>query len=660
MEPDFSGYATKAGLKCSDGRTIMPDAFKHQDKMTVPLVWQHGHSEATNVLGHAILEARDDGVYAHAYLNETPAGVAAKTLVQHGDVSFLSIYANQLVEKSKQVFHGMIREVSLVLAGANPGAKIDFVAIQHADGETEELEDEAIITTGLEIEHEESSEDLVTHAESDDSNKGGEGGSDKTVQQVYDSFSEEQKAVVHYMIGAALSGSAAHSEPTGEEDLTHQEGEEEMTRNVFEQNGGGTKQDRPTLTHDQLKSIVDDAQQSGSFKDAFLRHAVEYGIEDIDFLFPDAKTIDSAPELISRRMEWVNVVINGARKSPFSRIKTLSADITHDEARAKGYIKGNLKKEEWFKLEKRVTTPTTIYKKQKLDRDDIVDITDLDVVAWLKGEMRVMLDEEIARAVLIGDGREIDDEDKINEEMIRPIAYDDDFYTHKVVIPANITGDGVTEHMLRARPKYRGRGNPTLFVTEDFLTDMLLVKDKMGRRLYPTAQDFANAVRVSNIVTVDVMDNQDLNGGDLVAVMVNMSDYTMGADRGGNVSMFDDFDIDYNQYKYLIEGRMSGALTKFKTAIAFTRGAGTLVADGTDPDTAAGPDAPTFNNSTGVLTIPDQEGVIYRNADTGTTYTAGAQAPIAAGATVEVEAVPEEGYYFPRNIDTDWEFTRNA
>ena len=651
---DFSGYATKAGLKCSDGRTIMPDAFKDSHGKTVPLVWQHGHTDPNNVLGHAMLENRADGVYAYAYFNESDSAKSAKILVQHKDVTQLSIYANQLVERSKQVFHGAIREVSLVLSGANPGALIDFVSIAHADGDVETLEDEAIIYTGLTLEHEdapsqeteeEKTEEVLEH---------------QTVQEVYDSLSQEQKDLVNFMVGAALEQAGMSQSSDSEDDtkaddtstedsLTHKEGTE-MTRNVFEQqNQEGAVGAQPHLTHDQLRSIFEDAQKLGSFKEAFLQHAVTYGIENIDYLFPDAKTLTNAPEWVSRRMEWVTTVLNGARHNPFSRIKSMSADITLDTARAKGYVKGNMKKEEFFALSRRTTTPTTVYKKQKLDRDDIVDITDLDVVAWLKAEMRVMLDEEIARAALIGDGREVDDDDKINEDNIRPIAYDDDFYAEKVVIPANTTGDALVEAILRARPKYEGAGNPTMFCTEDLVTDLILVKDKMGRRLYPTMAELATALRVSNIVTVPVMEDLTITGGDLLAILVNMSDYTFGADRGGNVSMFDDFDIDYNQYKYLIETRLSGCLTKHKTALVFSRGTGTLVETVT---------APTFVASTGVVTIPSVTGVQYKQD--GVNVSAGAQTAIAAGATTEITAEPTTGYYFKHNIDTDWEFTHSS
>ena len=707
MEADFSGWATKAGLRCSDGRTIMPEAFKHMDGQRVPLVWQHAHGEPANILGHAILEHREgEGVYTYGFFNSTPGGQNAKALVQHKDINHLSIFANRLVEKSKQVFHGMIREVSLVLSGANPGAVIENVAIAHSDGDTEVLEDEAVIYTDYELEVEDDvthtdpakednndnsndNDDNVTHAEEDDEtvadvfdtlsekqknvvyfmigqaleqagaehsdldkSEAIEHADDATVKDLFDAMTEVQKNVVYFMIGSALEDAGVEHSDDKENALAHQDQEgTNMTRNVFEQDNQKDENGTPTLSHDDLKAIVEEAKKPGqTLKSAFIAHAVEYGIENIDYLFPDAKTITNTPELISRRQEWVNVVMNGVRKSPFSRIKSVSADITLESARAKGYVKGNLKKDEWFRLDRRITTPTTIYKKQKLDRDDIIDITDLDVVAFLKGEMRLMLDEEIARAVLFGDGREVDDEDKVDENCIRPIAHDDDFYTHRVVLPANVSGDVLVESILRARPKYRGSGRPTLFLVEELLTDMLLGKDKMGRRLYNSEADLQNSLRVGAIVTVDAMEDQTTDGGDLLAVMVNLSDYTVGADRGGNVAMFDDFDIDYNQYKYLIETRMSGALTRFKSAQAFVRSAGTQVT----------PTIPTFNTTTGVATVPTVTGVSYYNADTDTELSAGAQPAVAAGATIEIEARPDSGYYFPHNTDTDWEFTRNA
>lgn len=655
MEPDFSGYATKAGLKCSDGRTIMPDAFKHMDKMQVPLVWQHGHQEAENVLGHAILEAREDGVYAYGYFNNTTAGQHAKGLVEHKDINALSIYANQLVEKSKNVLHGMIREVSLVLSGANPGALIDNVRIVHSEDDIEVLSDEVVIYTGLTLQH---GEDASTDSEDEG----------KTLQQIYDTLTPEQKDVVDFMVGKAVedvqqSGitedeedSSTEEDSTSEDDnqedetdLEHKEGSS-MSRNVFEQNGDESASTRPTLTHAQITTIVDDAQKFGSLKDSFLAHAVEYGIENIDLLFPDAKTIDNKPEWVSRRMEWVSEVLGGAKKNPFARIKTVSADITWDEARAKGYVKGDLKKEEWFKLSSRVTTPTTIYKKQKLDRDDIVDITDLDVVAWLKGEMRLMLDEEIARAALISDGREIDDPDKVNEDHIRPIVTDNDFYAHKVTMGAATTGDAVVDEIVKAREFYRGSGNPTMFTTEAWLTSLLLIKDTTGRRLYKTVAELTDALRVSKIVPVPVLEGKTTATGELVAILVNMSDYTFGADKGGDIGMFDDFDIDYNQYKYLIETRLSGCLTKFKTALVISRAT---------TNGAVTPNDPTFNTTTGVLTIVATANVVYKNAETGATLATGAQAALASGASVRVKAEAAAGYRLAPNTKSAWLFTRD-
>jgi hypothetical protein len=667
---DFSGYATKAGLKCSDGRTITAEAFKHMDGMRVPLVWQHGHDKPENVLGHTILEAREDGMYAHGFFNATSQGQNAKLLVQHDDIKNLSIYANQLVEKSKSVLHGMIREVSLVLSGANPGALIDYVQIAHSDdpNDVETLEDEAVIFTGLELEHSSNVDEETTvqdvfeamtdeqkavvnimvgaaveHADDDD---------EETVQDVYDSMSEKQKEVVHFMIGAALEAaeetSVKQSDSTDssiktndtEGDLNHKEGSDNMS-NVFEQNS--SKPQGPVLSHSDLKSIVSEAQKLGSLKAAFEDYAIQHSIDDIDFLFPDAQQVGGI-NLLARRTEWVSSVLDGAKHSPFSRIKSLAADLTADEARAKGYVKGNLKKEEIIKLLKRVTTPTTIYKKQKLDRDDIVDITDIDVVAWLKGEMRLMLEEELARAILIGDGREPDDDDKIDEDHIRPIAYDVDMYSHAVTVPSNVTPDAIVESVLRARKHYKGSGTPTFYTTDDILTDMLLIKDKMNRRIYMTETELAAALRVSKITVVEVMEDTP----DLLGVIVNMSDYTIGADKGGSISMFDDFDIDYNQFKYLIETRGSGALTKPKAAVVIKRTSGTLVV----------PTTPTFDEETNTITIPTVVGVTYFDVtdpldEEGTELAAGANV---ITQTTDVEARPDTGYSFAHNTDNDWTF----
>lgn len=657
MEPDFSGYATKAGLKCSDGRTIMPDAFKHQDKMTVPLVWQHGHNNPENILGHAVLEHRKDGVYAHGFFNDTKHGQQAKALVVHEDIKALSIYANKLVEKAKNVIHGAIKEVSLVLSGANPGALIDFVAVKHSDGEIEELEDEAIIYTGLELQHSGSPDDVDADLEHDDG---------PTVEDVYNSLTDEQKDVVHFMIGAALeaadSGAQHSDEDDKDGDLTHKDkdGNDMGNRNVFdrsEEDKESNKYRSATLSHSQLEEVLKDAKAMGSFKDSLLAHAGEYGIENIDYLFPDPKTLGNSPELVSRRQEWVSQFWDGLRKNPFSRIKTLSADITFEDARAKGYIKGSFKKEEFFALAKRTTTPTTIYKKQKLDRDDIVDITDLDVVAWLKAEMRLMLNEELARAALVGDGRAYDDEDKIKDgtvdgQGIRPIAFEDDFYAHKITVDNMVTGEAFVEAVIKARKYYRGAGNPTMYTTEDMLSEMLLARDGNDRRYYNNVGDLQVALRVSDVQTVPVMENQTTQTGTLVAVLVNPNDYTIGADSGGPVSMFDDFDIDYNQYKYLIETRCSGALTKFKTALVFSR------SDQVGPDAPVTPAAPTFVPGTGVTTIVATSGVVYKNAVTGATLATGAQTALASGDTLDVIATPTAGHVIEHDADAEWTFTR--
>ena len=621
---DFGGYATRNDLKCSDGRTIRKDAFKENDGDTVPLVWHHMHNDPANILGHAVLENREDGVYVYGKFNNTESGINAKALVEHGDINRLSIHANGLVQKGKDVIHGSIREVSLVLAGANPGAFIDNIAIEHSDGSYTEDTSEAVISSGLELDF----EDLEMFHEDEPAKKS----EDKTVADVFNSLSEEQKNVVYFMIGQALeAGDVEHSD----DDYFYQGGER-MKVNVFDKTD---KENRETLSHSQIEAIISDAQKCGSLKEAFLAHTEEYGIENINYLFPDAKTVTPTPEMIARDMAWVRGVIDGAKHTPFSRIKSTAADITAEEARAKGYIKGNLKKEEVIKLLKRVTTPTTIYKKQKLDRDDIIDITDLDVVAWLKAEMRLMLDEEIARAVLIGDGREVEDPDKINEENIRPIAKDNELYAHPVNLAPNVSGNSLVEAILRARKNYKGTGSPTLYTTEDIITDLLLIKDKIGRRLYPTEAELASALRVKSIVAVEAMETMP----NLLGILVNINDYTIGADKGGQVSMFDDFDIDYNQYKYLIETRISGCLTKPKSALVFWRSQGIK----------ATPVEPTFNDVTGVITIPTVTGVVY--LVDGEPVTEDVQ--LEADQTVVVTVEPDEGYYFAANITTSWEYT---
>jgi HK97 family phage prohead protease/HK97 family phage major capsid protein len=553
---DFSGWATRNNLRCSDGRTIMKDAFKHNDGQTVPLVWNHQHNDPLNVLGHALLENRDEGVYAYCKFNETESGKNAKLLVEHGDVSALSIYANQLKHQGSNVIHGAIREVSLVLAGANPGAFIDSV-MSHG----EESDDEAIIYTGEDISlfHADEKKDKPVDEKSED---------EETVADVFNTLTEKQKTVVYAMIGQALEEKEESEDNNDNDDSKG--GNKTMKHNVFDKEDA--KKD--VLSHSDMEAIFADAKRYGSLKDSVLAH----GIEQIDYLFPDAKTVTDTPQFIQRDMGWVQKVMNSVHHTPFSRIKSVMADITEDDARAKGYIKGNLKKDEVFTLLKRTTTPTTIYKKQKLDRDDVVDITDFDVVAWLKSEMRMMLDEEIARAILVGDGRLSSSDDKINEQNIRPIWTDADLYTIKtpVTVAANATADQKAKAFIRAaiksRKNYKGSGEPTLYTTEDILTDCLLMEDTTGRVIYDSVSKLATALRVKEIVTVPVMEDlsRTVEGTtyNLMGIIVNLTDYNIGADKGGAVNMFDDFDIDYNAQKYLIETRCSGALIKPYSAIA--------------------------------------------------------------------------------------------
>ncbi len=570
---DFSGWATRNNLKCSDGRTIRKDAFKDNNGQKVPLVWNHQHNEPFNVLGHALLENREEGVYAYCAFNDTEAGQNAKQLVEHGDVSALSIYANQLKQHGGDVIHGSIREVSLVLAGANPGAFIDSI-ICHG----EESEEEAIIYTGedISLSHADN-EEIKEEKPMEDTKKVENKTDNKTVKDVFDTLTEEQKTVVYALIGQALESAGKTDDNDDDNDEYDDEEDNNMKHNVFDQD---EMMQGNVLSHSDMEEIFSDAKRTGSLKESFLAHAVgTYGIDQIDTLFPEPKSMNTPPEFIKRDMNWVAGVINGVHHTPFSRIKSMFANITEDEARAKGYIKGKLKKEEVFTLLKRTTTPTTIYKKQKLDRDDIIDITDFDVVAWIKSEMRMMLDEEIARAILVGDGRLTSDDDHINEANIRPIWKDDDLYTikTKITVGASATDDDKAKAVIKAavksRKNYKGSGNPVLYTTEDFLTNCLLLEDTQGYRLYKSEQDVATAMRVSRIVTVPVMENLTRTDSEskertLVGIIVNLNDYNVGADKGGAVNMFDDFDIDYNQQKYLMETRCSGALIKPYSAIA--------------------------------------------------------------------------------------------
>ena len=794
MKADFSGYATKAGIKCSDGRTILPDAFKHQDKARVPLVWQHGHTDPENVLGHAILENRDAshpdgaGVYTYAFFNNSVKGQHAKGLVEHKDITMLSIWANQLIERAGNVIHGAIREISLVLSGANPGALIENVTIHHSDGDDITLNDEVIIYTGVELEVEHSSDEnasnqstVVEDVQENNNENDNQGelishaAGDETVQDVYDSMTPKQKDVLHYMISQALDSANldvvaqatatetpidikdvgvfgdpavmseadsmmtnavkmidrvnttdhadAHDkadlmdkaanmlseaakkmkeakpvqqdnlndetggdnkndnvivhgdtddktgdgndtntdDKTGDGDASNtdniashgdtdnQEGNQMTTtsHNVFEK---GENIDKPAvLSHSDIQGIVADAMRNGSLKEAVKDYALAHGITNIDVMFPDAVAVSGEPEIMSRRNEWVAQFLGATTKSPFSRVKTLSADLTLDEARAKGYVKGALKKEEFIGVTRRVTIPSTIYKKQKLDRDDIVDITDFDVVTWLKREMRFMLDEELARAILISDGRDVAHEDKINEGNIRPIAKDHELYTTVVNVnidDASSSANELIDAIVANRKFYRGTGVPNMYTSETYISMMLMIRDTTGRRIYKSLEEIAVELRVREIVSVDVMEEEP----EIVAVIVNPLDYRIGADKGGQVAMFDDFDIDYNQYKYLIETRCSGALTKLKSAIVVKKVAGSAA--------LVVPAAPTFNPVTGALAIVDTVGVVYKHGVT-VVNTTGSPYTVPTGTTWVIDATPASGKYFATSNDDQWSFTAN-
>ena len=572
---DFSGWATKNNLLCSDGRTILKDAFKNDDGVTVPLVWNHQHNDPSNILGHALLENRDEGVYAYCKFNDSEPGKNAKLLVEHGDVSALSIYANQLKQQGGNVLHGAIREVSLVLAGANPGAFIDSVIRHSEDIDSEDIDNEAIIYTGENIclahaekQMEETTKVMEEKKEMAPETKTEEPKKEKTVQDVFDTLNEEQKKVVYALIGQVIE-EAENKSSKEIETKDIEGGKKEMKHNVFEND---KENQENVLQHSDVEAIFADAKRYGSLKDSVLQH----GITNIDYLFPEDKNVTATPEFIKRDMGWVEKVMKSVHHTPFSRIRSTFANITEEDARAKGYIKGKLKKDEVFSLLKRSTTPTTVYKKQKLDRDDAVDITDFDVVAWLKSEMRMMLDEELARAFLIGDGRNSSSDDKINEQNIRPIYNDDDLYTVKAVIEVaqSATAEEKTKAFIKSviknRKEYKGTGSPTLYTTEDVVSDCLLLEDANGRFIYDNIDKLKNVLRVADIVTVPVMEGaKGKNQGDLLAILVNLADYNVGADKGGAVNMFDDFDIDYNAQKYLIETRCSGALVKPYSAIAF-------------------------------------------------------------------------------------------
>lgn len=745
---DFSGWATKYNTRCSDGRTILDGAFEHLDGAEVPMVFMHNHQSLDNVLGFVKLEHRaGEGMYCHGFFNDTEEGIKAKKQVKHGDYRFLSIFANELVEKSKQVMHGVIREVSLVLAGANPGAVIENAAVVHSDGVVETF-DEAIITTGetLELAHADSGTDTVEKTEDN-----------RTVQDIVETMNEEQRGVLDFLLSQALSVESDlqhsgleddadadgeggdESEESSEEDAADDEsaeaeadadqesseeddksadanadegsdevdetegtddtdgsdsegGSEEesadadgdnntdeneagddadqldntqednsMTHNLFANSskGGAELKHTAALEPGQVNELMHAADSRGSLKKVFADYArtegitvdgvLKHGVENIEYLFPDAKLLDTSPNYLSRRMEWVAKVLDGVRKTPFSRIKTITADITADEARAKGYIKGNEKVEEFFKLIKRVTTPQTIYKKQKLDRDDVLDITDLDVIMWVKAEMKLMLDEEIAGAILIGDGRSNGDDDKINPENVRPIAFDEELYVTKVNVnlaDANSSGEELVDAAIANRRYWKGSGVPTYFTSEDNLSKMLTAKDSFGHRRYPTVEAVAQAMRVKEVVPVEVLDRQPTIAG----IMVNLQDYSIGTDRGGQATMFDDFDLDFNKYIYLLETRLCGALTIPKAAIVFVAQAGSSVE-------IPQPTAPARVGNT--ITVPTVTSVTYKDG-TGATLTTGSPVTLLEGEELDVKAFAAAGKYFPNDAMDEWHYEYDA
>lgn len=599
-KPDFTGWATKTGIKCTDGRTIMENAFADQDGQSVPLMWQHFHDDPAMVLGHAVLHNKKGGVWAECYFNKGEKAKEARNALENKDIKSLSIYANQLKQTGGNVIHGVIRELSMVIAGANNGATIDNVVLAHGDSMTE-LEDEALIYSDeseqlLFLEHADEDPEKKEEAEPvaeekkvlEHADEGEKKADERTVKDVWDSMTEEQQQVCYYMIGQALEGGKGDDDDTAEH--SDEDGEVmTMKTNVFDKE---TKQETYLSHADQMK-IIERAKKLGSMKEAWdealetndtLAHAVynddgteqTYGIANIDYLFPEYKTLNETPDKIRQDDDWVNVVMGGVRKTPFARIKTVHANITMDEARAKGYIKGNEKKEEVFNLLKRTVDPQTVYKKQKFDRDDVIDITDFDVIAWTKAEMRDKLNEEIARAILIGDGRDVEAEDKIKPDHIKPILTDDDLYAVKVTADEGSVEDETARNIIRAiiksRNKYKGSGNLIFFTSEDWLSEMLLVEDQIGHRLYKTINELATALRVNRIVTVPQFEGLKLIGNDVVGIAVDLKDYATGTNRRGQVEMFDDFDIDFNQYKYLIETRLSGMLTKPYSALIITVG----------------------------------------------------------------------------------------
>lgn len=715
-EPDFSGYASKYGIKCSDGQTIMHGAFKHLDGARLPLIWNHEHKNNEQVLGYVDIIHREDGPYVNAYFNETTKAKAAKAQIEHGDITAMSVWANDLDRRGTrdQVFHGEIREVSLVLAGANKDARIESVYLRHADGSVDEL-DEATIVTG---------EDIIVHAATaETANEEGE-----TVKDVFDTLSEKQKSVVvgmmnqSYEAGKAAGDKVEHSATAdeGKDDESKKPGEanqntdpakplegvaaseaaaagdeanktaeaatdadevsktdtkegastdeenaaKDVNKNTSNQEGSKTMGDtiehnafqtgsataastKPVIAHSDMKTIWQNAFDRNGKLSSYLNelaHAGTYGITDIELMFPDAKNLDSSPQLLARQVEWVPKVLDAVKRQPWAKVKSIVADLTEDEARAKGYVKGNEKIDEVISLMRRTTGPTTIYKKQRLDRDDVIDITDFDVLSWIKWEMRFMLNEELARAILIGDGRPTNDRDKIKDPQgqqdgvgIRSILHDHSLYVIKKELAANVAPGTVVEEMIRIRSKYRGSGNPTLYTTDETISDILLLKDKMGRYLYDTVAQLADKLRVKEIVAVEAFNSEPT----LLGIIVNLVDYTVGTNKGGELSFFEDFDLDFNQNKFLLETRLSGALTRLKSALVLTRNQGTK----------AVPTAPSFNGSTNTISLPTATGVTYLVNDEEET------GDVVITKDSEVTAVPESGYYFESNQTTEWTYS---
>ena len=749
MTADFGGYATRSDVKCSDGRTILPDAFKEDDGQIVPLVFAHGHGDIENYLGHCKLENRPDGVYAHAYFNDTPKAQLAKAQVKHGDFRYLSIFANNLVEQSKRVMKGKIREVSLVMAGANPGAYIDNVNIAHSDGVGfETIEDEAYIRIGWEIDV----KDGLSHADGDDDNDG----DTETVEDVVESMSQKQKDVLYYLVGQAAKHSddeegLTHDDLDPEnidfqetleslspkqqvvvhhlisEALIHEESDDESKEDEDESSEAVKPSDDPegkvdptdanpdetdepkgkvdpdnevkpetdeaggevqhantnsqeagsmynlfdkssatsatghvaTLSKNDMTSIMHSVEDHGKLSKAIKHHIsssgitvdgeLKHGIENIEYLFPDFKQLTESPTFLSRRTEWVQKVLNSVRRTPFAKIRTVHADITMDEARARGYVKGNRKEEEVFKLLRRETTPQTVYKKQSFDRDEIIDITEIDTVAWVKAEMKLMLDEEIASAILIGDGRSNGDPDKIKDDNIRPIATDDEIYTTKGYINldnANSSIEELVDSVIELRSEYKGSGSPTFYTTPQVIAQFKNVKDNFGHRLYKSNAEIAAVLDVVDVVPVETFGRMP----DLVGILVNLVDYNIGTDRGGQATMFDDFDLDYNKMKWLLETRLCGSLTLPKSAVAWFRTAASA-------DLAA-PAKPAFENNE--VTVPTITGVTYKNVDTGVTLTTGSPVELDPDEVLNVKAIPASGYYFASTVNTEWTFKGKA